>query len=152
MVEPSDTELRQRYEQMETYDLLRIAAARPEDYTPRAVEIAREVVERRSTKTDPEILFELAEERAKESEGFWEFHDRQRGKSMRAGFLAMVVVLGIGFVGVGIEELVSPVEASDPSYVWAPILAGTGILALCIVAIMRIKRRQAERANRERLG
>lgn len=148
MATPSDSELRQRYEQMETYDLLRIVAARPEDYMPRAVEIAREVVARRSTKTDPEILFDLAEERAKEWEGVLPQQDRQSGFSWLVAFLPMLVIVGLTIVGAAIEQYFMTEDAFDPDYLWIPILVGLGILTLSCVLIVRVERRQADRQDR----
>ena len=142
MPSPSYTELQRRYERMDTYELLRIAAVSPEDYTPEAVEIAREIVARRSEKTDPQILSQLAEERSRESEGFWTRHNRQRGDAFRAGLLAIFTVMGIGLLGGGVALVLSSSSDIETTDGMIMLLVGLVLLTICIFAIRRRKRKQ----------
>lgn len=145
---PSEAELRERYSRLSTHELMRIVAARPNDYTPVAVRVAREILATRGASVGPEERKALARERFAPRDPDLDRRDQQRQGAARAGLMAILLLFGMALLGVGVGVLLGSPAEEDLAKGAVAGLIGAGLF-YSGVRMVRAEKRRAARLEEE---
>ena len=138
--------LHARMSVLSTKELIKIVTLRSEDYEPEAIEAARYVLSSRTDAMQEDVVQVAVKEEQSREKSYRKVVRNERNDALLAGLFVILILMGIGFVGLGVSGLF---ETEFPLSMGESIITiGIGILIFgCAYLVLRYRKRRKALAS-----